>query len=65
MASGYLYIITNKSWQGWIKVGTTRNLKKRLQTYQTGSPFRDYEVIYSFMENVIIPSPTLKSLQMR
>tara|TARA_R110001592_G_scaffold69622_4_gene213673 strand:- start:714 stop:1058 length:345 start_codon:yes stop_codon:yes gene_type:complete len=47
MPSGYLYIITNKSWQGWIKVGTTRNLKKRLQTYQTGSPFRDYEVIYS------------------
>jgi predicted GIY-YIG superfamily endonuclease len=47
MPSGYLYIITNKSWLGWIKVGTTRNLKKRLQTYQTGSPFRDYEVIYS------------------
>ncbi|HIL27163.1 MAG TPA: GIY-YIG nuclease family protein, partial [Nitrospinaceae bacterium] len=47
MALGYLYIITNKSWLGWIKIGTTRNLKTRLQTYQTGSPFRDYEVIYS------------------
>ena len=47
MSPGYLYIITNKSWPGWIKIGTTRNLKTRLQTYQTGSPFRDYEVIYS------------------
>ena len=46
-ASGYLYIITNKSWPGWLKVGTTRNLKSRLQSYQTSSPFRDYEVIYS------------------
>ena len=47
MSSGYLYIITNKSWPGWIKIGTTRNLKTRLQTYQTSSPFRNYEVIYS------------------
>ena len=44
---GYLYIIINKSWPGWLKVGTTRNLKTRLQSYQTSSPFRDYEVIYS------------------
>ena len=44
---GYLYIITNKSWPGWLKVGTTRNLTTRLQTYQTSSPFRDYEIIYS------------------
>ena len=47
MSSGYLYIITNKSWPGWIKIGTTRNLKTRLQSYQTSSPFRDYDVIYS------------------
>ena len=44
---GWLYIIINKSWPGWLKVGTTRNLKTRLQTYQTSSPFRDYEIIYS------------------
>ena len=47
MLTGYLYIISNNSWPGWIKIGTTKNLKTRLQTYQTGSPFRDYEVIYS------------------
>tara|TARA_R100000908_G_C3652615_1_gene83687 strand:- start:167 stop:517 length:351 start_codon:yes stop_codon:yes gene_type:complete len=47
MSPGYLYIISNNSWPGWIKIGTTKNLKTRLQTYQTGSPFRNYEVLYS------------------
>ena len=47
MHTGYLYIISNRSWPGWIKIGTTKNLKTRLQTYQTGSPFRDYEILYS------------------
>jgi len=47
MSPGYLYIINNNSWPGWIKIGTTKNLKTRLQTYQTGSPFRDYEILYS------------------
>lgn len=44
---GYLYLISNTAWPGWIKVGTTKNIKTRLRTYQTGSPFRDYNVIYS------------------
>jgi sulfatase maturation enzyme AslB (radical SAM superfamily) len=30
-----------------LKIGTTRNLNTRLQTYQTSSPFRNYELIYS------------------
>jgi hypothetical protein len=47
MAGGFLYIIINKNFPGWVKVGTTRNLKKRLSTYQTASPYRDYEIIYS------------------
>lgn len=47
MKSGYLYIITNESWPNWVKIGTTLDLKKRLHTYQTGSPFRDYKIIYS------------------
>ena len=44
---GYLYIIVNESFPGWVKVGTTGNLKKRLQTYQTASPFRNYRLVYS------------------
>lgn len=44
---GYLYLITNSAWPGWIKVGTTKNINSRIKTYQTGSPFRDYTVVYS------------------
>lgn len=41
---GFLYIITNPSFPGWVKIGTTTNFRTRLQTYQTSSPFRDYKV---------------------
>jgi len=44
---GYLYIIVNKAFEGWVKVGTTENLTKRLYTYQTGDPFRGYVLVYS------------------
>lgn len=44
---GYLYIITNEAFLGWVKVGTTDNLEKRLQTYQTGDPLRRYKIVYS------------------
>lgn len=47
MDSGYLYIITNRAWPGYIKVGVTKDLKNRLKTYQTGSPHRDYVLRYS------------------
>lgn len=44
---GHLYIIVNEAFPGWVKVGTTTNLKKRLQVYQTSSPYRDYRIVYS------------------
>lgn len=44
--SGYLYIITNSAFEGWVKIGTTWNLKNRLHTYQTGDPFRKYKLEY-------------------
>lgn len=44
---GFLYIITNPAFPGWIKIGTTKDLTKRLQTYQTSSPHRDYEIVFS------------------
>lgn len=44
---GYLYIIKNKAWPDWVKIGITENLNKRLNSYQTSSPFRDYELMYS------------------
>lgn len=47
MKSGYLYIITNPSYVGWVKIGSTWDLKSRLHTYQTGDPFRRYKLEYS------------------
>lgn len=45
------YVITNEAWPEWCKVGmsTKSDMKKRLSTYQTGSPFRDY-IVYSQYE---------------
>jgi hypothetical protein len=46
MKTGYLYIITNKAFPGWVKVGTTSDMLERLHVYQTGDPFRGYKVEY-------------------
>lgn len=43
---GFVYIITNKNFEGYVKIGITKNIKKRLQAYQTSSPFRDYKIEY-------------------
>ncbi len=43
----YVYIISNPAWGDWYKVGIATNIHKRLGTYQTGSPFRDYKVEYA------------------
>jgi hypothetical protein len=43
---GYIYIITNKSFPGWIKIGVTEDIKSRLRTYQTSSPLRNYKIEY-------------------
>lgn len=41
---GYLYIITNEAFKGFVKVGVTEDIKTRLQTYQTSDPKRNYKV---------------------
>lgn len=45
--SGYLYIVINDAFPGWVKVGTTSNLTQRIHTYQTGDPFRNYRIVFS------------------
>ena len=44
---GWLYVIKNPMWPDWIKIGITRNLSKRLSSYNTGAPhdqvYFDYE----------------------
>jgi T5orf172 domain-containing protein len=47
LKSGYLYIIINEAFPGWVKVGTTMDLTSRLHTYQTGDPFRRYKIVFS------------------
>ena len=41
---GYLYIITNSSFPGFVKVGVTENIESRLRNYQTADPKRSYKV---------------------
>ena len=45
--SGYIYIVANKAWQGWYKVGMCIETEHRLANFQIGSPHRDYEMLYS------------------
>lgn len=47
MKAGFLYVITNPAFPGWVKIGTTWNLEERLHVYQTGDPFRQYKLEYS------------------
>jgi len=42
--SGYVYIISNNAFKGYYKIGITKDIKKRLRTYQTSSPHRNYKV---------------------
>lgn len=45
---GEIYAITNTAWINWYKIGKAVNAKDRLNAYQTGSPFRNYELITAF-----------------
>lgn len=43
---GYIYIISNKAFPNFYKIGVTSNIKSRLRTYQTSAPYRDYKIEY-------------------
>ena len=45
---GYVYIIRNKSWPTYYKIGSTINIASRLEQYQSYSPLRDYEMAESY-----------------
>lgn len=42
--SGYLYIVSNMAFPGFLKVGVTEDIKSRLRTYQTSDPKRAYKM---------------------
>jgi len=43
---GYVYIVSNSNFPGWVKIGVTEDIKARLRTYQTSSPLRNYRIEY-------------------
>jgi len=45
---GEIYAITNAAWTNWYKIGKAVNAKERLNAYQTGSPFINYELLMSY-----------------
>ena len=44
---GYVYIINNPCWKGWVKIGMAIDAEDRCRQYQTSSPFRDFKLCYS------------------
>jgi hypothetical protein len=44
-AVGRLYAMVNPAWPALVKIGSSGDLVKRLGWYQTGAPYRDYEMI--------------------
>lgn len=47
MKSGYLYIVTNEAFPGFVKVGCTDDLQSRLRAYQTSDPKRAYKLVFN------------------
>ena len=47
LEEGFLYIIQNPIYPGWVKIGSTIDLNRRLQSYQTCDPFQSFEIVYS------------------
>jgi predicted GIY-YIG superfamily endonuclease len=43
---GFVYIISNSNFPTYYKVGVTQNINKRLKSYQTSSPYRNYKIEY-------------------
>jgi hypothetical protein len=48
---GYVYVITNKAWPNWVKIGMAIDAEDRLSGYQTSSPHRDYVLEHSVYSN--------------
>ena len=45
--SGTIYSVTNEAWGNWIKIGKSIDFERRLRSYQTYSPLKDYRKLYA------------------
>jgi len=43
---GYVYAIINPAFEGWVKVGQSHEPDRRLESYKTGDPYRNYQKPY-------------------
>lgn len=54
ISSGYVYAIHNPAWDDYVKIGVALDVYDRLNSYQTSSPLRDYELIgYVFSDDLL------------
>lgn len=44
---GFVYLIVNEIYNGWVKCGKTTNVNKRLISYNTCDPLRRYRILCS------------------
>lgn len=50
---GVVYVIANPAFPDYLKIGITKNLQKRLSSYQTYDPYRQFTVIKTiFVANI-------------
>ena len=53
--AGFVYVITNPAFPGFVKIGRAYDPVERLRGYQTGCPFRRYRLAYAiFFEDVVL-----------
>ena len=45
--AGYIYILCNKAWEGWHKIGRSKNVKARFQNFNGSSPHKDYTIDFT------------------
>lgn len=62
---GYIYVMTNPAWPGHVKIGSAGDCNKRLAQFNTGSPYRDYEIHYHIYATNRLLSERLVHEQLR
>jgi ubiquitin C-terminal hydrolase len=51
----YIYVISHPKFKGWVKIGRAIDVNKRLDSYQTGCPNREYKLEY----HILVDDPFL------
>ena len=51
----YIYLITHPKFKGYVKIGRTINIDKRLSSYQTFCPKREFKVEYVTLTDNPLP----------